>query len=134
MNNFDRDIAIIQTRETQRIVVRQLPAPGPAGPPGDVPRTLEIELTLTKTFPELFREFIYTPSVTEPTELLVGEVITWDSPARLAQIFTKTFTRDASDVIQTVTSTFVATGERIVKTINRTSRGHIISIDRVHTP
>lgn len=98
----------------------------------DLPRVIQIELNLTSVYPECYREVFYTPATLDPTRNLITQIKTWDTPAKALLVFTKTFTFDSQDIVQTATSTYVPTGEKITKTITRTTRGHITAVTRVH--
>lgn len=119
----------IRSKESDRVVVRELPAPGPPGPPGDIPLSLEIELTLSRTFPSFHREIIYGPN-----DLQVLEVDTYDSLAKSILVFKKVLTYDVNNDVQTITTTHVPTGARLFKTIHRGPDGEFLSVDRVYTP
>ena len=112
------------------MIVRSVPAPGPPGPPGDVPLTLEIELTLTRTYPGFHREIVYEPD----SALKVIGINTFDSSAKTILIFQKTLTYDSQNKVHTITTVHVPSGATLVKTINRGPNGEFISVDRSYTP
>lgn len=124
----------VRTTESERVVIRDLPAPGPPGPPGDLPITLEIELTLSRFYPNSHKEIIY--SITDPDgdSDVVQSINTYDSPAKAVLIFTKVFFYGLTGKIETIVSTYVPTGDKIVKNITRDSiTGRFISVDRMYT-
>jgi hypothetical protein len=124
----------IRTTENERIVVRALPAPGPPGPPGDLPVTLEIELTLSRFYPNVHKEILYGATDFDDDADVPLRIDTWDSSSKLNLIFTKVFEYGPDSKILTITSTYLPTGAKIVKTINRDSSGRFISVDRTFTP
>ncbi len=123
----------IRTKDTERIVVRSLPAPGPPGPPGDLPVTLEIELTLSRFYPNAHREIVYGLVDPDGDSDVVIRIDTYDSTSKINLIFSKVFGYDLNYRIQIITTTYVATGAKIVKTISRDSSGKILGVDRSFT-
>ena len=119
----------IRSQESERIVVREIPAPGPPGPPGDIPLSLEVELTLSRTYPSFHREITYGPN-----DQQVLEIDTYESTLKSILLFRKVLTYDANGDVNTITTTHVPTGARLFKTINRNADGEIISVDRIYTP
>ena len=124
----------IRTKDTERIVVRSLPAPGPPGPPGDLPITLEIELTLSRFYPNAHREIIYGLVDPDGDSDIPIRIDTYDSSSKINLIFTKAFDYDANFKVKTITTTYIATSAKIVKTILRDSSGKILGVDRLYTP
>lgn len=123
----ESDISIIRTVETERIVIRQVPAPGPAGPPGSIPLSFQTELELDVLYPNSFKEILYTGE-------LVSQIFIWDSPAKLFKIFSKVFIYNTIGRITQVTTTLELVGSKIVKIINYDSTNRILSVDKQYTP
>lgn len=124
---MDTDFVVVKTESKELIVVRQFAAPGPPGPPGDIPLTFEMETSLLRYYPEAYREIIYANG-------LLVQVNIWSSIEKLLQVLTRTFIYDpVSGLISQITITHM-TGAILVKTIIRDSTNRIITTTRNFTP
>ena len=123
----ESDISIIRTVQTERVVVRQIPAPGPPGPPGDFPLSLKTEFEFDQLNPSNHKEIVY------DDERIVAVNI-FDSSEKNFQIFSKLFEYNSLGKIFRVTTNFLLAGSQLIKTLSYDSNSKIISVDRFYLP